>query len=51
MFDAVSSLLGQTVPAGYEPVIYVLCVPFLMWLLAQFFGILSAMLRGLFHVE
>lgn len=50
MFDAVKTLIG-TIPAGYEPVVYALCVPFLMWLLGQFFGILWALLEGLFHVR
>lgn len=50
MFDAVQALIG-TIPAGYEAVVYVLCVPFLMWLLGQFFGILWALMEGLFHVR
>ena len=46
MFDAISALIGP-IPAGYEPIVYVLCVPFLMWLLGQFFGILWS-LRAFF---
>lgn len=50
MFDAIQALIG-TIPAGYEPVVYVLCVPLLMWLLGQFFGILWSLMEGLFHVR
>lgn len=50
MFDALTSLIG-VVPAGYEPLIYVLCIPFLMWLLGQFFGILWSLMEGLFRVR
>lgn len=48
MFDAVQALIG-TVPVGYEPVLYVLCVPLLIWLLSQFFGILWALIGGIVH--
>ncbi|MBQ5153925.1 hypothetical protein EGM85_11780, partial [Macrococcus caseolyticus] len=50
LFDAISALIGS-IPAGYEPLIYVLCVPFLMWLLGQFFGILWSLMEGLFRVR
>ncbi len=46
MFDAVQALIG-TVPAGFEPVVYVLCVPVLLWLLSQFFGLLWAIIGGI----
>ena len=48
MFDAVQALIGQ-VPAGYEPLVYVMCIPVLLWLLSQFFGILWAILGGMIH--
>lgn len=50
MFDALTSLIG-VVPAGYEPLVYVLCIPLLMWLLGQFFGILWSLMEGLFCVK
>lgn len=50
MFNAISTLIGP-IPVGYEPIVYVLCVPFLMWLLGQFFGILWSLMEGLFHVR
>ena len=50
MFDALTSLIG-VIPTGYEPLIYVLCIPFLMWLLGQFFGILWSLMEGLFRVK
>lgn len=54
MFDAVKALVGAF-PTGYDyllnPVIYVLCIPLLMWLLGQFFGILWSLMEGLFHVR
>lgn len=50
MFDALTSLIG-IVPSGYEPLVYVLCIPLLMWLLGQFFGILWSLMEGLFHVK
>lgn len=46
MFDAVQTLIGQ-VPAGYEPLVYVMCIPILLWLLSQFFGILWAIIGGM----
>ena len=49
MFDAVTSLIG-VIPAGYEPLVYVLCISFLMWLIGQFFGILWSLMEGLFRV-
>lgn len=50
MFDAIQALIGE-IPAGYEGVVYVMCVPVLMWLLSQFFGILWSVLGGLFRVD
>ena len=50
MFNALTSLIGA-VPAGYEPLVYVLCIPLLMWLLGQFFGILWSLMEGLFRVN
>lgn len=50
MFNALTSLIGS-VPAGYEPLVYVLCIPFLMWLLGHFFGILWSLMEGLFRVK
>lgn len=50
MLNAISALIGD-IPAGYEPLVYVLCIPFLMWLLGQFFGILWSLMEGLFHVK
>lgn len=46
MFDAVQALIG-TVPAGFEPVVYVLCIPVLLWLLCQLFGLLWAIIGGI----
>ena len=46
MFDAVQALIG-TVPSGFEPVVYVLCIPVLLWLLSQFFGLLWAIIGGI----
>lgn len=48
MFDAVQALIGQ-VPPGYEPLAYVMCIPVLLWLLSQFFGILWAIIGGMIH--
>lgn len=48
MFDAVQVLIGQ-VPVGYEPLVYVMCIPILLWLLSQFFGILWAIIGGMIH--
>lgn len=48
MFDAVQTLIGQ-VPPGYEPLVYVMCIPILLWLLSQFFGILWAIIGGMIH--
>ena len=48
MFDAVQTLIGP-VPAGYEPLVYVMCIPILLWLLSQFFGILWAIIGGMIH--
>lgn len=50
MFDALTSLIGS-VPSGYEPLVYVLCIPLLMWLLGQFFAILWSLMEGLFRVK
>lgn len=47
MFDAVQALIGD-IPAGYDGVVYVLCIPVLMWLLSQFFGVLRVVL-GVFN--
>lgn len=46
MFDALQALIG-TVPAGFEPVVYVLCIPVLLWLLSQFFGFLWSIIGGI----
>lgn len=46
MFDAVQALIG-IVPAGFEPVVYVLCIPVLLWLLSQFFGLLWSIIGGI----
>lgn len=46
MFDAVQALIG-TVPAGFEPVVYVLCIPVLLWLLSQFSACSGLSLEGL----
>lgn len=48
MFDAVQALIGP-VPVGYEPLVYVMCIPILLWLLSQFFGILWAIIGGMIH--
>lgn len=50
MFAEITALIGE-VPAGLEPVVYVMCIVVLIWLLSQFFGILWAVLGGLFHVR
>lgn len=43
MFDALKTLIGD-IPTGYDGVVYVMCIPVLMWLLSQFFGILRTIL-------
>lgn len=48
MYDALQALIGA-VPAGFEPVVYVLCIPVLLWLLSQFFGLLWAIIGGIAH--
>ena len=48
MYDAIQALIGA-VPYGFEGVVYVLCVPVLLWLLSQFFGILWSILGGMIH--
>lgn len=48
MYDAIQALIGA-VPYGFEGVVYVLCIPVLLWLLSQFFGILWAILGGMIH--
>lgn len=48
MYDAVQALIGA-VPAGFEPVVYVLCIPVLLWLLSQFFGLLWSIIGGIAH--
>lgn len=45
MFDAIQALIGE-IPENYEPVIYVLCVPFVMWLVGQVLGIISSLFVG-----
>lgn len=45
MFDAVKALIGE-IPYGFEPVVYVLCIPFTMWLVGQVLGIFVSMFRG-----
>lgn len=45
MYDAISQLIG-TIPAGYEPVVYVLCIPFLMWLVGQIMSIFYSLFKG-----
>lgn len=46
MLDAIQTLIGS-IPYGFEGVVYVLCIPVLLWLLSQFFGILWAVIGGL----
>lgn len=50
LFDSLQALIGE-VPYGFEGIVYVLCVPVLLWLLAQFFGILWSILRSVARVE
>lgn len=44
LYEALISLIGE-VPVGFEPLLYVLCVPLLLWLLSQVFSILWALLN------
>ena len=48
MYDAIQALIG-VVPYGFEGVVYVLCIPVLLWLLSHFFGILWSILGGMIH--
>lgn len=48
MYDAIQALIGA-VPYGFEGVVYVLCIPVLLWLLSQFFGVLWSLLGGMIH--
>lgn len=50
MYNALETLIGGTIPAGYEPVIYVLCVPFIMWLMGQIIGVFVSLFKGVFHL-
>lgn len=43
LYEAVVNLLGP-VPVGFEPLVYVLCVPILLWLLTSVFSILWSLL-------
>lgn len=43
LFEAVVNLIGE-VPVGFEPLIYVLCIPILLWLLSCTFSILWSVL-------
>lgn len=43
LYEAVTQLIG-VVPVGFEPLIYVLCVPILLWLLSQTFSIIWSVL-------
>lgn len=43
LYEAVLNLLGE-VPVGFEPLIYALCIPVLLWLLSSTFSILWSVL-------
>lgn len=43
LYEAVTQLIG-VVPVGFEPLIYILCVPILLWLLSQTFSIIWSVL-------
>lgn len=38
LYEAVVNLIGVP-PVGYEPLIYVLCIPVFLWLLSTVFSI------------
>jgi len=46
LYEAVLNLIGE-VPVGFEPLIYALCVPVLLWLLWQAFSILWTIVHWL----
>lgn len=39
LYEALVNLIGP-VPVGFEPLLYVLCVPLLLWLLDHVFSII-----------
>ncbi len=43
LYEALVNLIGE-IPAGYEPLIYALSVPVLLWLLSSTFSILWSIL-------
>lgn len=43
LYEAVIALIGE-VPVGFEPLIYALCIPVLLWLLSHVFSILWTLL-------
>lgn len=44
LYDKVVELVGP-VPAGLEPVLYIVCVLVLIWLLSTFFSVLWSFLQ------
>lgn len=46
LYEAVVELIGE-VPVGYEPLIYCLCLPVLLWLCGQLFSALWALFASI----